>query len=390
MKTVSSFKADLIRKLHGTSLSRIEGIMDVIGEAGRTVITKLDPQETTRKSVLENAFIDEVDIFPAPLLLKGDKVIDLVFNGVGGQYKKVTHKGYSRGEQSKSVSVQYKNGVKVLKIKQPNEASSKISISECESLSGWAASDSGTNLTLDTSTFITKSASLNFDINTSSTTAVLENSTLSPIDGSTLGDEQTLYLWMYIPTASKVSSIRIRVGSDGSNYIQRSVTQTYGGGFQDGWNLLGFKLSDGTQVGSIDFSSLTYFQLQITHDQTGGTDYRVDSILLAKIESGSIYYYSSALFRGTDGVIKETPTSDNDIILLEADAYNVMLYEAAHQISQELQGENGSFDESYFRSKLYGTQNDPGLYREYRMAYPSQSIKAKSTYYRPVTGNYRG
>lgn len=392
MRTVASFKSDLSRKLHGQSLSKVDGVYDIIAEAGRNVLAKIDPHETARVATIENALFDDVYSYTAPSDIKGDKVIDLqpqVKRVKSQNYTKVLNEQFSRNKTRKTFNVQYKNGTKFLRISE-NVTPNKITVSTVSATTGWSVSTSAENLTLDELNFISGNAALNFDINTDNTTAIIENSTLTAVDLSARDDQNSLFVWLYIPTASKVTSITARLGSSSSNYYSKAVTTAHDSqAFADGWNLLRFDYDGATETGTTDWSAITYFQLRITHDQTGDTDFRLDAISAGVGELFEIHYYSDAIFKGTNGAYKSVPTLDTDTIQLETDAYNIMLYECAYLLAQELQGENGSFDESYFRRLLDGDNSKVGMYRKYTMSYPSQNKKARSTYYRLSTGNYR-
>lgn len=392
MRTVASLKSDLIRKLHGTTLSKIQSPNDVIGEAARNVLSRIDPQETIRVSTIENALFDDVFSYTSPADLKGDKVIDLqpqVNRQESQNYTKRLIADFSRNKDRKTFNVLYKNGTKFLRISE-DVAPDKVTISDVNATTGWSASGSAENITLDQLNFISGNSSINFDINTDDTVAIIENSTLSAIDLSTQDDQNSLFVWFFIPDATKVTSVAARLGSSGSDYYSKSVTTTHDSqAFANGWNLLRFDYDGATETGTTDWSAITYFQLRITHDQTGDTDFRIDSITAGVGELFEIFYYSDSLFKGVDGSYKTVPTLDTDVVQLETDAYNILLYECAYLLAQELQGENGAFDESYFRRILDSETQPIGLYRKYAMSYPSQNKKARSAYYRLSRGTYR-
>lgn len=391
MRTVESFKSDLIRKLHGTSLSKVQSINDTIAEAGRNVLARLDPQETIRVATIENALFDDVTTYTCPSDLKGDKVIDVqpqVNRTTSQNYTKVLVEEFSRNKNLRDFNILYKNGTKFFRIKEDVKPD-KIVLSEVNSTSGWSVGDSGENLTLDSLNYITGSKSLNFDVNTSTATAHIENSTLSAVDLSVASEQNSAFVWVFIPNASKVTNFIGRLGSSGSNYYSQTITTAHDSqAFANGWNLLRFDFDGATETGTVDWAATNYFRLTITHDQTGDTDFRIDSITVGVGELYEIVYYSDAIFKGTDGSYKTVPTSDTDVIQLETDAYNVMLYECAYLLSQELQGENGAFDESYFDKMLNGDGRRIGLYKRYHMSYPSQNKKARSSYYKLSRGTY--
>lgn len=392
MRTIASLKSDLVRKLHGTTLSKVQSVNDVIAEAGRNVLTHIDPQETIKVATIENALFDDVFSYTAPSDLKGDKIIDLqpqVNRSLNQNYTKKFIADFSRNKDRKTFNILYKNGTKFLRISE-NVSPNKVTVDQITATTGWSASGSGTNITLDQLNFITGNAALNFDINTADTTAIIENSTITAVDLSDKDDQNSLFVWLYIPDTSKITSVAARLGSSSSNYYSKSVTTTHDSqAFANGWNLLRFDYDGATETGTTDWSAITYFQLRITHDQTGDTDFRIDSITAGVGELFEIVYYSDSLFKATDGTYKSVPTVDTDTIQLEVDGYNILLYECSYLLAQELQGENGRFDETYFRRMLDGDSNAPGFYHKYRMSYPSQNKKARSTYYRMPTGSYR-
>ena len=390
METIATLKSDLARKLHGVSLSKVESPYNTIAEAGRNLLQRLDPQETIRTEAIENALFDNIYLYTAPSNLKGDKIIDLSPTDGrvrGDNYTKVLIEEFERNKSRKSFTVRYKNGVKFLKLNE-DVRTNTLTISECNSTTGWAASNSATNLTLDQVSSLTGSASLNFDINDSSSVAVIENSTLSKVDLSTFESEYAVFVWLYIPDASLVTNQILLIGSDSSNYVSKTVTSAHAHGYTDGWNLLRFDLKDASETGTVDWSTIDFFRLTITHDRTGDTDFRLDSILAGVGEAYEATYYGDALFRGVDGSWKTIPTADTDIVQLEVDAYNILLYECAYVLAQELQGENGQFDETYFRRQLDGDGSNLGMYRMYHMSYPSQNKKARSSYYSLTRGTY--
>jgi len=261
----------------------------------------------------------------------------------------------------------------------------KTVVNEVNALTGWSVSG-GSNLVLDEVNYITGNAAIRFDL--SGAAAYVENSTLTAVDLSDTTTQNSVFVWVYIPDASMVTSFNLQFGSSGSNYVNRTVTTPHAGTFADGWNLLRFDLDGATETGTVDYSAITFFRLTINNDGSGASNFRLDSIVAG---IGSLYelvYYSDAIFVGADGTRKTVPDAETDTIALETDAYNIMVYECAYLLSQELQGTNGGFDESYFDKMLNGDGRRVGLYRRYHMSYPSQNKKARSSYYKMRRGTY--
>ncbi len=91
-----------------------------------------------------------------------------------------------------------------------------------------------------------------------------------------------------------------------------------------------------------------------------------------------ISYYSVNLFKDSEtDALKDKPTSLDDIILLEKDTLNVLLYELAELVAQEMQGEDSSFDLKYWQIKK------KNVWDQYGRRYPSEAKPKQQKYYRP-------
>ena len=94
------------------------------------------------------------------------------------------------------------------------------------------------------------------------------------------------------------------------------------------------------------------------NDFTIEYDSGVKTLRLSKavsVTTGSTYeivYQSNSLFKlDTDGTWVDKPTVDDDTLNIDIDAYPMFLYELAHIIHQELQGQGASVDVGYFNRK---------------------------------------
>lgn len=386
MRTIADLKADVTRKLHGTSLSEVLSFESVAGEAARNVLARINPNETIRTATIDNAVFDDVTRYAAPSDIKGDKVIDVYpqVNRMGADnFTRVFPESFDREATQNTLSVENRNGLKFLRLRE--EVSTPMTVvTDVNSATGWSVSNGASNLQLDQLNFVTGNASIRFDI--SGSAAAIENSTLSAVDLSTIDEQTSLFVWVFIPNGTTVSSFTGRIGSSASNYFSKTVTVTHAGqAFSEGWNLLRFSFDGATETGTVDWSAITYVRIDFTFNGDAN-NFRLDSIVAGIGEIYEIKYYTRFLFKSADGVYKEMPTLDTDTIELETDAYNILMYEVAYLLSQEIQGMNGSFDESFFAKQLGingdGSLAPGGMYRRYQMNYPSQHKKPRSTYYK--------
>lgn len=119
---------------------------------------------------------------------------------------------------------------------------------------------------------------------------------------------------------------------------------------------------------AIDYSSGTK---TIVFNDPGATEDNVTYI---------IGFYSINIFKtlvDTEYVLVDKPVSLDDIVLLEKDSINVLAYELAELIAQELQGEDSSFDLKYWQIKK------KNVWDMYGRRYPSEAKPKQVRYYRP-------
>jgi hypothetical protein len=78
---------------------------------------------------------------------------------------------------------------------------------------------------------------------------------------------------------------------------------------------------------------------------------------------------------------KGDPTDDTDIIMVDPEAYNILLYETKIILADEIKGAKMARDIEMARMQLDGTARAPGLYQLYETHHPSQVIEYQTTYY---------
>lgn len=385
-KTLSDFKSDLQRKLRGTSLARVSSVNSTVGEAAGNILAEIDPFETVRIQQISGAIHDGVYDYAAPGDLKGNKVIDIRPQVGRTLADNPSQRGIqdfdlNKGLTSDKFSVEYDDGVKWIRFTKDITPSPTL-IDSVSSTTNWSVGDDAQNLTKDSLVFISGGASLNFDVSGVGTTAYLENSSLTSVDLSTQDEQSQVFLWVYIPNTSIVSNFNLRWGNDSSNYWSQTVTSAHYGEFETGWNLLAFNWNGATETGTVDPSAIDYVRVTLTYDGTADTDFRIDQIFSSVGEIFEIVYYSKYLFRNSSGVWLETPSDDTDIVNLDTDSYNILLYETARLVTQEVGGADAKNDLQYYTAMLYGGMGMKGLYNLYKDSNLSQAEKFQSVYYR--------
>ena len=378
--TISQLKDDLERKLHGTSLSKVQGVVDLINESARTVLQDVDPLETKRLTQITNAVYDDVYIYATPADLKGDKIIDIrkqVNRGESDNFSQTFNEQFDLRKKNNTATIELRDATKFLRLSKASKTG--LLLSGFDSITGdgtWAVGSDAEELTADTLNKIAGNSSLRFDLDGSGTAGYLENSTMDDVDLSDHEDVSAIFLWVYIPDTDVMTSVDLRWGSSSTAYWNRTVTTAHTVVFQDGWNLLRFDWDGSTETGSPDSSEVDYMRVTINYDGTATNNFRVDSCMSKLGEIYELLYYSKFLFRSSAGVFQENAALDSDIVNLGTDSYNLLLNQCGLEASQQIQGEDNNFD-----VKFFGEQYNI-LLKQYKQRYPSEVMKKKTSYYR--------
>lgn len=389
--SVTTLLTDLGSVIHGTRTSKIPNIYGHINRAARQVLQDVDPKETQRILALAQVFNDVFD-YPCPIDLKGDRIVDLRPQA-GREPWDVFTQGYSLDfDVWKGLSIndklitQWNTGVKSLRIEAPT-LTSPIVLSDTSTLTGWGATAGAQNLSLDTTNNVAGGGDIQFDLAAGSSTGSIQISTLTPIDLTSHVNIDTLFLWAYLPTASAITSLTLRWGSDISvNYYTSTATVNQQGvAFQTGWNLIAFPWITATKVGSPVVTAFDSLQLIVAYNSTLQTGLKLCNVTSNTGYIFQLQYYSKYLFRDpSTNVFQETivdSTDNNKIINLDTDSYNLLFDKTAYYIAQALQGADAAYDATYWDTE-YAT-----ALKRYRALNPSETlIKGESYYTMPRNG----
>lgn len=382
---ISDFKTRLAAKVHGQTLNKVADVNGLIYEAAGNVLLRIDPKETMRTAVLNNGLYDQVYDYSAPTDLKGDKIIDITSQSLENQtpannFHQVYGKEFSLYKDNNTISTRMNSGVKTLNISKSLTAGALVSATNSLTDNGtWTAGGNAINLIADTVNKVSGSGSLKFDISASGSTAYIENSTLTSVDLSNYQYAGALFAYVYIPSTTIITSINLRWGSSSANYYSSTATTTQENtAFIAGWNLVRFDYSTATETGTVVDTAIDYLRVTFNYDGTATTSCRVDNIVARLPSPYAITYYSKYLFKNTSGTWIEEPSAidDSDIINLDVESYNVLLYETAYLIAQQLGGEDSQVDVDYYKRKRDET------WSAYLQSNKTVALKPRASYYR--------
>jgi len=392
MYSVLDLKNDLEGVLHGTTNNQIQNLDGVINRAARQLLLDLDPQETKRTVEFIAPIFNSVYDYPIASDVKGNKLID-IFPQVQRIPQDIWLQAYNQAfdvakqnilSMQNMFTMNFDSGIKTIRINAP-WLNNPIIVNEIESISDngtWAVGGTATNLSVNNTNFAQGSGSLQFDVAVG--TGYIENSDMTAVDLSDVVSQSSMFVWVYVPTGTQLTSVELRWGSGAGAYYAKTVTQTQqGNSFVNGWNLCQFDWATATTVGAPNSSAINYARvsLAMTGNNVGVKVNGLNSILGTVLQYS---YYSKYLFRNAStGVFQETVLDDADLINLDTESYNLLFNQVAYLASQQQQGMDAlSYDGSFFK-----TAYDEGLKR-YKAMYKSELQKPQSTYYQKPDPGY--
>lgn len=383
--SVLNLKNDLQGVLHGTTLNNIQNLDGVIDRGARQLLLDIDPQETKRALEFVNPIFNSVFDYPIAADVKGNKLID-IFPQVQRLPLDIWGQVYNQAfdvskanifSLSNMFTMNFNTGLKTIRINAPF-LNPPIIINQADdtTVNGtWTAAGTASNITTNNTNFAQGAGSLQFDVTTGA--AYVENSTMAQVNLTDDLNQSSLFVWVYVPTGTTLTSVNLRWGSSSGNYYTETVTQNQQSvSFVNGWNLCQFVWSTATTVGTPDVTAIDYVRvtLNVTGAMTGCLVNGINSIL------GTILnyeYYSKYMFRDAiTGAFQETVTDDSNLINLDTESYNLLFNIVAFFASQQQQGvDAGFYDGNFFKN-----QYDMGIER-YKAMYKSELQKPQSIYY---------
>lgn len=379
--TVSNLKTEIAGMIHGTTVNKVVSINALIYRAARQLLSDADLQETKRITPLASAIYSNVYDYAIPTDLKGNKIID-IYKQVNVDPSQSFNQDYAKQFNQNKTSlqnqfnIQFNSGTKTIRI-QDSDIPVGTVVNSVDSVTGngtWAVGGTASSLAEDNVNYVAGGSSLKFNATTGA--AYIQNSTMTAQDLSDFTNQGHFFVWVYMPTASQFTNVKLQWGSSTSDYYEQTVTTNQqGNAFIDGWNLLDFAWSGSSTTGSPVDTAIDYLRVTctVTASQTA---VKVNNVVCQLGTIMNIMYYSKYLFRNaSSGTWQETILDDSDIINLDTDSYNLLVYQCGIQLAQQLQGSDSGFDASYFIS------NYAQALGRYRNMYKSEVQKPQQLYY---------
>lgn len=218
-------------------------------------------------------------------------------------------------------------------------------VQSCDDLTNdgtWAVSGDGSSLLEDQQVYVQGEGSLRFTVTASGGTTTLTCTNASQFDVTDYLNDGRLFLDLQCPSTNTaaITSVRVRIGNDASNYYEQTATTRHNGStILGGWGVISCDLTTATETGTVTDNELDYIQVLITHGVTGvNGSYRLDNIFLSKGTYFILPYYSKFNVKTASNAYIEKATASTDTILCPSEFDLCIRYKTCELIaSQRLQ-----------------------------------------------------
>lgn len=276
------------------------------------------------------------------------------------------------------------NGTNLMRLKS-RFATLRIVIDPMAETDDWVVGGIASLLTQDVSFYYTSPASLRLKL-TGAGVGYIEKTLDQNIDLTSYLNVGVGFLSLELPTLN-LSSVKIRLGSDNSNYYEITAIQGQLGAWTAGEFLdTPFDLSTATTVGTPDITKIDYVRLTFT---TTGTiiNLRCGYLWISLPSQHKVLFTTSGIFSANGGIISNYISSDDDIILLNDAAYNIYEHESAVSVGLQEGGTVANGTLSTINALLNGARArngqviQLGLYDKFRADNPSEDIRLVGNWY---------
>lgn len=345
MKTIADLKFNLRGLLQGINLDRVTNVDGAIERAGRTLVLKADVPEATGRHAFN--LYNGVYNYAAPDSIFGGALLDLRPQGNSRNENDVVYRlPIAKFDRSKKtlpngygIAFEFDQGDPVMRVSSPKPLQRIILDSQTDD-EGWTLAGSGSSLAEDEAVYYESPASLRMTLTGNSIGTLTK--TISSQDLTAYEGVGVIFLAIYTPSATNLSSIAVRVGSSDANYFQVSETDGFLRAWRaNEWTLVSFDLSGATETGTVDIENVDYLQFRITHADTL-TNFRVGGCWISLPSSHELVYQTSALFKASGANPTQTITSDSDEIILSDSSFTLFELECAKEIAFQMGGGQAS------------------------------------------------
>ncbi len=390
-RTVADLQNSVAAQLTGIDLSEVNDLFGCFERAASTLVSKAKPPEAGGRApiMLYSGVFD----YTPDSTMWGGSLIDLRPQGINRYVWDGVEKTYMMDfDQEKClvpsgylITFEYRQGDPIMRVAQ-GRTQPQVSVDSMSDTTGWVASGSASRLMLDTTVYYQQPAALRFNLALSGSEGLLTKTLTSALDLTSYQGVGVCFLAYDPPTASDITKIKLRIGSDAANYYEVDVTQNFNGAFfaQD-YQLVAFDLASTAliQVGTPVITNMKYVQLAFEYDGVALNNVRVGGLWISLPSPHEVLFYSAAIFKNGANPNAVLINSVNDVIILSDAVWNIYTREAARAVAMQ---QGGAFGASVGGLDLELEGDGPngkklGLYQVYRGDNPSEELRTVGNWY---------
>ena len=384
MYTYSQFKSAVNSRI-ANKIDILADPMGALNDVVAEVITDHDLKSQKRSSVtVPNLF---TEVYNYALATDFDKLIDImpqVKRNKSLEWRLTTPEEFDRQKyQSKDLcAIQISDNVTKLLASTLVDDTTSVPSTLDTLTSGlasgsWTAFGDAENLVADQDNYVKGNGSIKFGINASgSTTAGIQSATVSTYDITDYLADGSGFVWVYMPSVTNITNVKLRLGNDSSNYYEFTATTTNENtNFVVGWNLIRFTLSSGVQTGTVDTDTCEYAVIYLTKDSSviNLTSFRFDHIFLKIGKIYSTIYYSNYPWQSSTGTYKLRATTTSDVLNATSREYQLFIEKAVAIL--------GNVVKEFKLAEIAQGRYDKQLLPNYKLDEPSEALVLQTTSY---------
>lgn len=389
-KSVANLKDSVSGILQGLNLNNVKNLTIAIERTARQLAQKISiPTAMGRSNI---TLYDGVIDYLCPSDIFGSSIIDLRPQGITRYPSDFVYKDFITDfDRNKAyltngteVTFESRKGTDIIRIVSTRPIP-KIELDPMTATTGWVAAGSASGLVLDENVFYQQTGSLRFNL-TGASTGTITKST-SSVDLTKYIGVGVIFLAFRTPSATDLTSIEVRIGSDSTNYYSVSNTTGFLGAWTTGdWMLVALDLAGATTTGTPVITAMDYSQVRITHAATL-TNFYLGDLWIALPSPSTLLYETAAIFMASGANPSQSISTASDTIILNDAAYAIFEQECALTISKQQGGNLASPMVAMINQDLHGIRArngvviQSGLYDLYMADNPSQKVRTVGSWY---------
>lgn len=359
MFTVAQIDEHLIGMGHSGTLNKVRSKEAMYERAASIFSLKHKTLEQIRTMALASTIHDDFYNYAVPTDF--GSVIDLspqdnqtswdkAYRTLAGEFN------LQKAVTDKTISIEGSEGIKTIRINWRSRQGKVLSALDDTDDNGlWNAVATASGIEQDTIIRMSGSGSVRFDVAASGDG--ISNITLDSQDFSDEDEVADVFIWMYFPIVTALTSVTLIWGNDITTKFWTGVAQTTqadGSAFKAGWNLIRTPWGTATETGTVVPTAID--SLKITIQSTGAiANVRADNVVFSIGRNFDMKYYSKFLFKdASSGVWISRPNinSTSDYVLVDNDTLPGFLMELFKAMAHQLEGTDSKFDLEFAMSEL--------------------------------------